>query len=250
MAELRPAIAAVGEPVAPPSAEVRARHIAAALAAASDPVASTPGREVRPIGRRRVRTIAPWAAAAAAVVAVVVALAALAGQSGTRSADTASKNETATGAAVSEPSSTTVPVSPQSSGYASARGLDALIDLGSVSTAGELDARARGAIPASTESIGSGANLGRTGSRSVSASTSTTSPAVGTATLSVPLGRCVAAPGALSTPLGPVVLQARATVAGHPAGVLVYRASAADDGRLHLVAFDAATCRVLVDRPL
>ena len=224
--------------------------------------------QVVPMGpaRRRRWTDPRWLGAAAAVALVL----ALGGVLATRSADSDSSDQAAT-AADSAPStsgggsapgsgsgggtggaesgsgdsSSAAPdqaapgVAPDQSSEAPSR--DAPVDLGDVRSAGELAERAEHAL--ANTSAGSHSDSGsRTGSDSESNADQSTG------------GGPLAATGACADPLaspsedaGPVVLQARATLAGRPVDVWVH-----DDGtsrRMVAVATDGS-CAVVADRPV
>jgi hypothetical protein len=250
MAELRPAVAAVGEPVTPPSSETRIGHIEAALAAATEPSTLSSPSPARRARRRRARAVAPWAAAAAAAVLVVVVLASLAGRGSHNTAATSAGFQPVAGTAQGV-STTTLPVSSQSRDYASAGGFGSLDNLGSVATVEGLDALARHALNGKTGSTGTATGLSTdtSGSNPPTASTSTTSPALSESANS-PIESCVQAAGSPAPAVGRVLLQARATVGTRPVLVVVYEAAGTSDGPRHLVVFEMPSCRVLVDRRL
>jgi hypothetical protein len=250
IAELRPAVAAVAEPVTPPTTEARARQIASALAVVSDgDPGGAPAPAARRPGRQRVRTFAPWAAAAAVVVLVVVALASLTSHGNSHSSSTSAAFEPVAGT-VAGLATTTAPVSPQLREYgAAAPGLDTLADLGSVATIDQLDALARGALSATTTTTGSDRNLSTGVAGPGQASSLTTTLALSSAKNSA-VERCLGAAGSLRPTLGPVVLQARATVGTHQVVVVVYEPTGAGHGQRYLVAFEMPSCKILVDHAL
>jgi len=61
-------------------------------------------------------------------------------------------------------------------------------------------------------------------------------------------GTCARALDALEPSVGAVVYQAQAVFGATPVQVLVYEPAGTTDGPQRLVAFDRASCRVLVDR--
>ncbi len=249
MAELRPAVDAVGEPVPVPTAEVRAGHIAAAIAAVAEPDIAAevdPPRDLRRPRRGRARAVAPWAAAAAAVVLVVAALASLAGRGDSHSAATSATFQPVAGA-LAENSTITTAASPQTRQYENATGSDALSDLGSVATADALDALVLRTLHSRTTALGAATGTSSPTLATAGSTTTTTAPSSSSGS---GVASCAAAAAALRPAVGAVVLQARATLDGRRVVLLVYDTAGSTSASRRLVAFDAASCEVLVDRPL
>jgi hypothetical protein len=219
-------------------------------------------------GRRRRWTDPRWLGAAAAVLLVL----ALGGVLATRSADSDSSDQAATasdsapstgggdsaqesgggtGSAESGGTSTAPPdqaapgVAPDGSSGAPSRA--ALVDLGEVGSAGELADRARHALADTNADT----NADRNADSDAGDGTGSDSEAnADQSSGSGPLTASAACPDPLASPTedaGPVVLEARATLAGRPVDVWVH-----DDGtsrRMVAVATDGS-CAVVADRPV
>jgi hypothetical protein len=210
--ELRTAANLVGSPVPPVDVDAREAAIAAALVAQPTPIHASP----------RYRPPA-WLLAAAAVIAVV-ALVGVFASTGTKSSQVASRD--ASSAADQSTASKLAPSAESGSTFSAREGAGP--DLGTFTAGEALRDRVLAALP---------------GDATTSTTTaSADSNAAGSATAA---GPCVAELTAQDTTLGAVVLDARATVDGTEARIVVFRVPDGSTPTLRAYAAAVDDCRVL-----
>jgi hypothetical protein len=230
-AELQTGVELIATPVEPPAAEVRDRHIAAAVTARTEATGGEASGTDAPrpptmlASRRRAQSarsiLVRVAAVAAAVVVVALLGVALFSRSSSRSTETAAHS--------GRPK-------------VSASAADTREDLGAFSSAGPLVARAAAAAAGTGPSGAPSTTVASAVPAHPPEAAATTAP---TAAPTTTAPACDAPVRSLRPGLGSLVLDARAELAGTAVEVLVYEAPG---GPSRVIAVVPGTCRVVIDR--
>ena len=243
VAQLRPAVEALTQPIQQPDTRVRDEQVRRAISTRSVAEAGAADHDL--VGERsqpRAPAARRWLAAAAAIAVLVVgalAVARLASGHGPR-AQTASRADTAAG-------STTQPAAQPNAaaGGVAAAGpssIDQLPDLGSATDADGL-----------VVLVHQHQANGRTGPASGPTTTTVAGPSAGAASSGAGTAEddatCVTTVQATHPGLGPLDLVARASLAGQTVEVLVFQAGSAPASAARVLAVRPSDCQVLVDRP-
>ncbi len=264
LTRLRPARQALSQPMpgmkTTMSEQMVRRAVAAGPGQSVDPDPAPVGSARRSLARAPGRSpVSPWLAAAAVVV-LVVAVALLARHvltTGTANTSTAASARTTTNPAAAGVGAAPTPAFGSADSQGATADLDALPDLGSAANAAALRRLASDHL--ASHASGSGSASGSSSAQSSSESSSAFTPEAGPA---IPgptpphathaVGGCRTAVSAGRTDLGPLVLDARATLAGRAVEVLVFAAASTSgptgsSAGQHLLAVTPGTCQIVVD---
>ncbi len=241
-AQLRTAVDALAEPIQQPDTTTREAQIRRALAAGrrrdlapAVPPEAAAGRS-RAIGVRARRAMA----AAAAILVVLLGAVAVAHLASNHEPGTQTASVAGSAATTTEPGAQPDAALPQAGTPIPSDG-DLLADLGSFADADALVARARQQPAGGQFSPSSGPTSTVAGSSTQAGAGVVNGENATTCLAAVRRGR---------GELGPLDLAARATLAGQPVEVFVFRAGPAPAEGARVLAVRPTDCHVVVDRPL